>query len=36
MAHNNREFISQEQITIAIQYCEEINRTIEEWEAKDE
>ena len=36
MAHNNREFISQEQITIASQYCEEINRTIEEWEAKDE
>lgn len=36
MAHNNREFISQEQITIATQYCEEINRTIEEWEAKNE
>lgn len=36
MAHNNREFISQEQITIATQYCEEINRTIEEWEAKND
>lgn len=36
MAHNNREFISKEQITLATQYCEEINRTIEEWEAKDE
>lgn len=36
MAHNNREFISQEQIMLATQYCEEINRTIEEWEAEDE
>lgn len=36
MAHNNREFISQEQIQIATQYCEEINRTITEWEAKQE
>jgi hypothetical protein len=36
MAHNNREFISNEQITLATQYCEEINRTIEEWEAKGE
>ena len=36
MAHNNREFISQEQITLATQYCEEINRTITEWESKQE
>ncbi|MBO5630492.1 MAG: hypothetical protein J5965_15620 [Aeriscardovia sp.] len=36
MAHNNREFISQEQITLATQYCEEIKRTIEEWECKQE
>lgn len=34
MAHNNREFISQEQINKATDYCNEIVRTITEWEAK--
>jgi hypothetical protein len=36
MAHNNREFISKEQITIAGNYCDEILRVIGEWEAKQE
>lgn len=33
MAHNNREFISQEQILKATEYCNEIVRIITEWEA---
>lgn len=33
MAHNNREFITKEQITVAGEYCEEILRIIGEWEA---
>lgn len=36
MAHNNREFVSQEQILKATEYCNEIVRTIAEWEAKQE
>ena len=36
IAHNNREFISQEQIVQATEYCDLIIRTIGEWEAKDE
>ena len=36
MAHNNSEFISQEQILKATEYCNEIIRTISEWEAKQE
>lgn len=36
MAHNNREFISQEQIQKATNYCEEISRLIKEWEGKQE
>lgn len=36
MAHNNREFISQEQILKATEFCNEIVRTIAEWEAKQE
>ena len=36
MAHNNREFISQDQIVKATEYCNEIVRTITEWEAKQE
>ncbi len=36
MAHNNREFISQEDILKATEYCNEIVRTISEWEAKQE
>ena len=34
MAHNNREFISQEQITKAQEYCEMIRTTIQDWGAK--
>lgn len=34
MAHNNREFISQDQILKATEYCNEIVRTISEWEAQ--
>ncbi len=34
MAHNNREFISQDQILKATEYCKIIIRTISEWEAK--
>lgn len=36
MAHNNREFVSREQILIAIEYCNEIVRVISEWEARQE
>ena len=36
MAHNNREFISQEDILKATEYCNEIIRTISEWEANQE
>lgn len=36
MAHNNREFISKEQINEATTYCNEIIKTISEWEAKQE
>ncbi len=36
MAHNNREFISNEQILKATEYCNEILRVIGEWEAKQE
>jgi len=36
MAHNNSEFVSQEQILKATEYCNEIIRTISEWEAKQE
>jgi len=36
MAHNNREFISQEQILKATEYCNEILRVISEWEAKQQ
>lgn len=35
MAHNNREFITQEQILKATDYCNQIVRTITEWEAKE-
>lgn len=36
IAHNNKEFISQEQIVMATEYCDQIIRSIGEWEAKDE
>lgn len=36
IAHNNKEFISQEQIVQATEYCDRIIRSIGEWEAKDE
>lgn len=36
MAHNNREFISQDQILKAEEYCNEILRTISEWQAQQE
>jgi hypothetical protein len=36
MAHNNKEFISKEQIQKAIEYCNEITRIIGEWEAQQE
>jgi len=36
MAHNNREFISKEQIREATDYCNEIVRIITEWEAKQQ
>lgn len=36
MAHNNSEFISQDQIRKATEICNEIIRTISEWEAKRE
>lgn len=31
MAHNNKEFISQDQITLAQEYCKKIKDTIKEW-----
>ena len=36
MAHNNREFITQDDILKATEYCNLIVRTITEWEAKQE
>lgn len=36
MAHNNREFITEEQVSKATNYCNEIVRTIKEWEARHE
>lgn len=36
MAHNNKEFISKEEIQKATDLCNEINRVIGEWEAKAE
>lgn len=36
MAHNNREFIKEEQVHEATNYCNEIVRTIKEWEKRHE
>lgn len=36
MAHNNKEFISQDQITKAQEYCEKVRKAIRDWGAKRE
>lgn len=36
MAHNNREFISKDQITKAEEYCEKVRKAIKDWGAKRE
>lgn len=36
MAHNNKEFISQDQITKAKEYCEKVTKAIREWGATRE